>query len=73
MALAEIESSAVDGIAYSSFHKRKPTLDIANKAAAEKKATIESLGKACHLMPIRVGAILSGRAPLERRLDHPAA
>jgi cyanate lyase len=67
--LAEIESSVVDGIAYSSLHKRKPTLEIANKAAAEKKATLESLGKACNLMPIRVGAILSGQAPLEKKTE----
>ncbi len=68
-ALAEIESSVVDWIAYSSFHKRKPTLDIANKAAAEKKATLESLGKACNLLPIRVGAILTGQAPLEKKTE----
>jgi cyanate lyase len=68
-AQAEIESSVVDGIAHSSFHKRKATLDLANKAAAEKKATLESLGKACNLMPIRVGAILSGQAPLEKNTE----
>lgn len=68
-ALAEIESSVVDGIAHSSYHKRKPTLDIANKAAAEKKATLESLGKACNLLPIRIGAILSGQAPLEKKTE----
>ena len=66
---AEIESSVVDGIAYSSFHKRKPTLDIANKAASEKKVTLESLGKACNLLPVRVGAILSGQAPLEKKTE----
>lgn len=66
-ARAEIESSVVDGIAYSSYHKRKPALEVANKAAAEKKATLESLGKACNLLPIRIGAILSGQAPLEKK------
>jgi cyanate lyase len=66
---AEIESSVVDALAYSSYHKRKPTLDIANKAAAEKKATLESLGTACHLLPIRIGAILSGQAPLEKKTE----
>ncbi len=66
---AEIESSVVDALAHSSFHKRKATLDIANKAAAEKKATLESLGKACNLMPIRIGAILSGQAPLEKKTE----
>jgi cyanate lyase len=67
--LAEIESSVVDMIAHQSYHKRKATLDIANKAAAEKKATLESLGKACNLMSIRVGAILSGQAPLEKKTE----
>ncbi len=66
---AEIESSVVDMLAHQSYHKRRPTLDIANKAAAEKKATLESLGKACNLMPIRVGAILSGQAPLEKKSE----
>jgi len=69
LAQAEIESSVVDGLAYSSLHKRKPTLDIANKAAAERKATLESLGKACNLLPIRIGAILSGQAPLEKKTE----
>lgn len=67
--LAEIESSVVDSLAFRSYHQRKPTLDIANKAAAEKKATLESLGKACNLLPIRVGAILSGQAPLEKKTE----
>lgn len=68
-ARAEIESSVVDSLAFRSYHQRKPTLDIANKAAAEKKATLESLGKACNLMPIRIGAILSGQAPLEKKTE----
>lgn len=68
-AWAEIESDVVDMIAYQSYHKRKATLEVANKAAAEKKATIESLGKACNLMPIRIGAILSGQAPLEKKSE----
>jgi cyanate lyase len=68
-AWAEIESDVVDMIAHQSYHKRKATLEIANKAAAEKKATIESLGKACNLMPIRIGAILSGQAPLEKKTE----
>ena len=66
-AQAEIESSVVDGLAHSSFHKRKPTLDVANEAAQAKGATLESLGKACNLLPIRVGAVLSGQAPLEKK------
>ncbi|HEV8539649.1 MAG TPA: hypothetical protein VGQ60_00665 [Nitrospiraceae bacterium] len=68
-AQAEIESSVVDSIAYSSYHKRKPALELANKAAAEKHATLESLGKACNLLPIRIGAILSGQAPLEKKTE----
>jgi len=68
-ATAEIESSVVDSLASRSYHQRKPTLDIANKAAAEKKGTLESLGKACNLMPIRIGAILSGQAPLEKKTE----
>jgi len=68
-ARAEIESSVVDSLAHKSYHQRKPALDIANKAAAEKKATLESLGKACNLLPIRIGAILSGQAPLEKKTE----
>lgn len=64
-AQAEIESSVVDSLAFRSYHQRKPSLDIANKAAAEKKAALESLGKACNLLPICIGAILSGQAPLD--------
>jgi cyanate lyase len=66
-AQAEIESSVVDGLASSSYHKRRPTLELANKAAQEKGLTLEALGKACKLMPIRVGALLSGQAPLEKK------
>jgi len=40
---------------------------MANKAAAAKKATLESLGKACGLKPIRIGSILAGQAPLEKK------
>ena len=68
-AQAEIESSVVDSLAFRSYHQRKPTLDIANKAATEKKATLESLGKACNLLPIRIGAILTGQAPLEKKTE----
>src|SRR5574341_745127 len=67
--LAEIESSVVDSLGYASYHKRKSTLEAANNAAAAKKATLESLGKACNLMPIRVGAILSGQAPVEKKTE----
>jgi cyanate lyase len=68
-AWAEIESDVVDMIAHQSYHKRRATLEVANKAAAEKKATLESLGEACNLMPIRVGAILTGQAPLEKKTE----
>lgn len=66
---AEIESSVVDSLAYSSYQKRKPTLDIANEAAQKKGLTLEALGKACSLMPIRVGAVLTGQAPLEKKSE----
>jgi len=66
-AFAEISSSAEDAIAQESYDKRKPTLDMANKAAADKKMTLESLGKACGLKPIRIGSILAGQAPLEKK------
>ena len=65
--LAEIESSVVDGIAHSSFHKRKATLDKANEAAEAKGLTLEALGKACGVVPIRIGAQLSGQAPVEKK------
>ncbi len=67
--LAGIKSGLVDSLAYGSYHKREATLQMANKAAAEKKATLESLGKACNLLPLRVGAILSGQAPLEKKTE----
>jgi cyanate lyase len=65
--LAEIESSVVDSLAYKSYHQRKPTLEKANDAAAAKGLTLEALGKACNLMPIRIGAVLTGQAPLEQK------
>jgi cyanate lyase len=68
-AWAEIESSVVDMIAQQSYDKRKAVLEVANKAASEKKATLESLGKACNLLPIRIGAILTGQAPLEKKTE----
>lgn len=66
-AWAEIESDVVDMIAQESLDKRKPTLAVANKAAVAKKLTLEALGMACKLMPIRVGAVLTGQAPMEKR------
>ncbi len=66
-AWAEIESSAVDGIAASSYHKRKATLDKANEAAEAKGLTLEALGKACGVVHIRIGAQLSGQAPVEKK------
>jgi len=67
--LAEIRSSGEDAIAQESYDKRKPTLDIANKAAAQKRVTLESLSKACGVMTIRIGSVLSGQAPLEKKLQ----
>jgi len=68
-AQAIILSSAEDAIAQESYDARKPTLDVANKAAAQKKQTLESLSKACKVMLIRIGAVLSGQAPLEKKLQ----
>lgn len=65
-AWAEIKSSVVDDLAKESYEKRKPTLDLANKAAQAKGLTLEALGKACNLLPIRIGAVLSGQAPVEK-------
>lgn len=65
--LAEIESSVVDALAHKSYPKRKPALDLANAAAAAKGLTLEALGKACNLMPVRVCAVLTGQAPLEKK------
>jgi cyanate lyase len=62
---AEIASTMVDDLAKQSYQDRQAVLDNANQAAASKGQTLESLGQACNLMPIRVGAILSGQAPLE--------
>jgi len=68
-AFAAITSSAEDAIAQESYDARKPTLEMANKAAAQKKMTLESLSKACKVMIIRIGAVLSGQAPLEKKLQ----
>ena len=59
-------TSIVDRLALESYEQRKPTLDLANQAAHAKGLTLESLGKACNLLPIRVGAVLTGQAPLEK-------
>jgi len=59
----------VDSLAIESFSQRKPTLDLANQAALAKGLTLESLGKACDVLPIRVGAVLTGQAPLETALQ----
>ena len=64
-AQAEIKSSVVDGLADASYQCRKLALDTANQAARDKGLTLEMLGKSCNLLPIRIGAILSGQAPLE--------
>lgn len=66
-ASAVIESSAVDAIAQDSYDQRKGAIDMANKASAAKGATLDSLSKACGVRPIRVGAVLSGQAPAEKK------
>jgi cyanate lyase len=64
-ALAEVKSSVVDALAEASYQERKQVLDAANQAARNKGLTLEALGNACNLLPIRIGALLSGQAPLE--------
>ncbi len=59
-------TSVVDSQALESYDHRKPTLDLANQAAHAKGLTLEALGHACNLLPIRVGAVLTGQAPLEK-------
>jgi cyanate lyase len=66
-ALAEIKSTAVDALAEASYQQRKQVLDVANEKARSKGLTLEALGKACNLLPVRIGAILSGQAPLEKQ------
>lgn len=64
-AQAEMKSSVVDDLANASYQGRKQALETANQAARDKGLTLEMLGKSCNLLPIRIGAILSGQAPLE--------
>ena len=64
---ADIDSDVVDGLAMKSYRDRKPALDKASEAATTKGTTLEALGKACNLMPVRVGAVLTGQAPLEKK------
>ena len=64
---ADIDSDVVDGLAMKSFRDRKPALDKANEAALTKGITLEGLAKACNPMPVRVGAVLTGQAPLEKK------
>lgn len=64
-ALAEVKSSVVDALAEASYQERKQVLDAANQAARNKGLTLEALGNACNLLPVRIGALLSGQAPLE--------
>lgn len=60
-------TSVVDQLALDSYNKRKAAIDIANQAARSKGLTLEALGKACKLMTIRIGAVLTGQAPLEKK------
>ena len=60
------DTMMVAQLSIESYEKRKPTLDKANAAAAKKGLTLNKLGEACNLLNVRVGAILSGQAPLEK-------
>ena len=62
----DTNTNIVGSLAQDSYDARKPALDMANAAAAKKGMTLESMGSACNLMAVRVGAILSGQAPLEK-------
>lgn len=62
----DVNTSVVGKLAMDSYNQRKSALDMANAAAAKKGLTLEEMGVACNLLPIRVGAILSGQAPLEK-------
>lgn len=53
---AEVKSTMVDDLANASYKERQQILDVANQAARSKGLTLESLGKACNLLPIRVGS-----------------
>ncbi len=66
-AQATDRTSVVDSLALDSYALRKPALDLANQAARAKGLTLEALGTACNLLPIRVGAVLTGEAPLEKK------
>ena len=65
-AQATDNTSVVDSLALDSYQQRKPALDLANQAAFKKGLTLEALGKTCKLLPVRIGAILTGQAPLEK-------
>ncbi len=62
----DANTSVVGRLAQDSFDQRQPALDMANAAAAKKGLTLEAMGSACNLLPVRIGAILSGQAPLEK-------
>ncbi|CAB4168125.1 CynS Cyanate lyase [uncultured Caudovirales phage] len=62
---ASLQSGMLDDIANASQQIRRQALDTANHAAQTKGLTLEALGKVCNLLPIRIGAILSGQAQLE--------
>jgi cyanate lyase len=64
-AQASLQSGMLDDIANASHQSRKQALDTANHVAQNKGLTLEALGEVCNLLPIRIGAILSGQAQLE--------
>ncbi|MGI6017162.1 MAG: hypothetical protein ACOX84_11740, partial [Methanothrix sp.] len=63
--MKQLMNSKGDDLAIESYQARLQALDIANKAARDKGLTLEAMGESCNLLPIRIGAILSGQAPLE--------
>ncbi len=62
----DANTSVVGRLAQDSFDQRQPALDMANAAATKNGLTLEAMGNACNLLPVRIGAILSGQAPLEK-------
>jgi len=62
----DTNTSVIGKLAQDSYNQRKPALDMANMAADKKGLTLEAMADACNLLPVRIGAILSGQAPLEK-------
>ncbi len=62
----DTNTSVIGKLAQDSYDQRKPALDMANMAAFKKGLTLEDMASACNLLPVRIGAILTGQAPLEK-------